>query len=70
MYGPLLALCGIECEMPMIIDFYENAGPDSEGRYLEEIWAWSDDDLMAEHDWIQWLFPTDHESDFIPTRRS
>jgi len=50
----------------MIIDFYQNAGPDSEGRYLEEIWAWSDDTLMAEHDWVQWLFPTDHESAFNP----
>jgi len=50
----------------MILDFYQNAGPDSEGRYLEEIWAWSDDELMAEHDWIQWLFPTDHESEFNP----
>jgi hypothetical protein len=48
----------------MIIDFYQNAGPDSEGRHLEEIWAWSDDELMAEHDWIQWLFPTDHPSAF------
>jgi hypothetical protein len=48
----------------MIIDFYRKTSPDSEGRYLEEIWAWSDDELMAEHDWIQRLFPTDHPSAF------
>jgi hypothetical protein len=48
----------------MIIDFYRKTGPDSEGRYLKEIWAWSDDERMAEHDWIQWLFATDHPSAF------
>lgn len=50
----------------VLIDFYQNAGPDGEGRYLEEIWLWPDDELMAGHDWIQWLFPTDKESSFNP----
>ena len=46
------------------LDFYRGNGPDSEGRTLAEILAWSDDELEAVHDYIQWLFPLPEPSMF------
>ena len=48
-----------------ILDFYRG-GRDSEGRTLQEIWAWSDDELEEVHDYIQWLFPLPEPSQFNP----
>ena len=50
--------------MPDLIKFYLNAGRDSEGRTLTEIWAMGDDELMHMHDAIQWLFPVAEPSNF------
>lgn len=41
----------------VIVPFYLNKQTDSEGRLLREIWEWDDNELEAEHDYIQWLFP-------------
>ena len=40
-----------------IVEFYRGQRPDSEGRLLQDLWAWDDDALEAVHDYIQWLFP-------------
>ncbi len=45
-----------------LIAFYLKEAPNSDGRWLEEIWAWSDEDWEMEHDFIQHLFPLDMPS--------
>lgn len=52
--------------MSKITTFYQLAGTDSEGRTLEELWQMSDEELMHQHDVIQWLFPLGEESRFNP----
>jgi hypothetical protein len=52
--------------MSRLINFYRGTAPDSEGRMLQEIWAWSDEELEAVHDFIQWLFPLPEPSRFNP----
>lgn len=49
-----------------IITFYLKEAPNSDGRWLEEIWSWPDEDWELEHDFIQWLFPLDEPSMFNP----
>lgn len=51
---------------PNIIEFYQHESLDSENRSLNEIWNFSDEDLMHGHDWVQWLFPLENESAFNP----
>lgn len=52
--------------MSRLLDFYRGNGLDSEGRSLEEILSWSDDELESVHDFIQWLFPLPEPSHFNP----
>ncbi len=52
--------------MSQLTDFYRGTAPDSEGRRLQEIWSWSDDDLEVVHDHIQWLFPLPEPSQYNP----
>lgn len=52
--------------MSRLLDFYRGEAPDSEGRYLEDIWNWPDSELEAVHDFIQWLFPLPEPSRFNP----
>jgi hypothetical protein len=52
--------------MSQLIDFYRGEGTDAEGRRLDAILAWPDDDLEAVHDFIQWLFPLPEPSRFNP----
>lgn len=52
--------------MSQLLDFYRGAGVDARGRRLEQIWAWSDADLEAVHDFIQWLFPLPERSAYNP----
>jgi hypothetical protein len=47
-----------------LICFYLKEVPNSDGRFLEEIWQWSDQDWEEEHDFVQWLFPLEHPSAF------
>ncbi|MBK5293776.1 MAG: hypothetical protein JJE04_19115 [Acidobacteriia bacterium] len=46
------------------LDFFRGASTDSAGRSLHEILAWSDAELEAVHDYIQWLFPLPERSMF------
>lgn len=48
-----------------ILAFYRG-GRDDEGRSLQEILAWSDAELEAVHDFIQWLFPLPERSGANP----
>lgn len=48
-----------------IVAFY-SGGTDDRGRTLEEIWSWSDEELEAVHDYIQWVFPTERRSPVNP----
>ncbi|HSZ56035.1 MAG TPA: opioid growth factor receptor-related protein [Tepidisphaeraceae bacterium] len=50
--------------MSQLLDFYRLQARDSEGRTLEQIWAWSEDELEHCHDFIQWMFPLDEPSAF------
>jgi hypothetical protein len=52
--------------MSRLLDFYRGLETDTQGRLLEDILAWPDDDLEAVHDFIQWLFPLPEPSQFNP----
>jgi hypothetical protein len=52
--------------MSRLVEFYRGQATDTAGRHLEDIWAWSDNDLEAVHDFIQWLFPLPEPSQFNP----
>ena len=52
--------------MSQLLDFYRGQGTDTEGRTLEELWGWNDDDLEQVHDFIQWMFPLPERSRFNP----
>ncbi len=40
-----------------IILFTLGEAPDHRGRYIHDIWTFSDESLENTHDYIQWLFP-------------
>jgi hypothetical protein len=42
---------------PPIVAFLRGVGPDSHGRLLNDIWAFSDAEIEHTHNFIQWLFP-------------
>ncbi|MFL2776352.1 MAG: hypothetical protein ACJ0DM_03900, partial [Gammaproteobacteria bacterium] len=42
--------------------FLTNQGPDFKGRSLEEIWAYSDNEIESTHDFVQLVFPTNKPS--------
>ncbi len=50
--------------MSQLVEFYRGRGTDFRGRRLEEIWAYSDDEMEEVHDFIQWLFPLPEPSAF------
>jgi hypothetical protein len=52
--------------MSKLIDFYLEEGTDTEGRTFTEIMAWSDEKWEFGHDYIQWMFPLQEESNFNP----
>jgi hypothetical protein len=52
--------------MSQLLNFYRGDGTDSEGRFLEEIWQWSDQDWEQVHDFIQWVFPSTERSQYNP----
>lgn len=45
-----------------ILNFYLNGGMDNKGRTLEKMWGMGSVTLEMSHDYIQWLFPTNEES--------
>jgi hypothetical protein len=52
--------------MSQLLDFYRGQAPDSEGRWIRDLWTWDDDALESVHDFIQWLFPLPEPSRFNP----
>lgn len=52
--------------MSRLVNFYRGESTDSEGRFLKELWGWTDDELEAVHDFIQWMFPLPEPSQFNP----
>ena len=42
--------------------FLTNQGPDFKGRALDEIWAYSDNEIESTHDFVQIVFPTNKPS--------
>ncbi len=48
----------------MLIPFYLGEKRDSEGRMIQEMWAWDFEELECAHDYIQWLFPISEKSAF------
>ena len=52
---------------PELLAFYgDDEGPNSSGYTLEQVLGWPDEDWELQHDFIQWLFPTDEPSMFNP----
>lgn len=49
-----------------IVPFYLGKQQDSQGRMIQEIWAWDFRELEGVHNYIQWLFPLPEKSAFNP----
>lgn len=49
-----------------MIAFLSGRGPDGTGRRLDQVLAFSDQELEAAHDYIQWLFPLMEPSRAVP----
>jgi hypothetical protein len=50
---------------PELLAFYgDEEGPNSSGYTLEQVLEWGDEDWEHQHDFIQFLFPTDEPSMF------
>ena len=45
-----------------IVEFYRGERPNSGGAYLHEIMTWKDGALEMDHDWVQWVFPSNEPS--------
>jgi hypothetical protein len=52
--------------MSQLLNFYRLEGRDTEGRTLDEVWRWTDEEFEQCHDFIQWMFPLDEPSAFNP----
>lgn len=50
--------------MSGLIEFYQGTGTDSEGRSLEDVWEFSDDEMEFQHDFIDWIFPLETPNRF------
>ncbi|MEH2218901.1 MAG: opioid growth factor receptor-related protein [Nostoc sp.] len=50
----------------MLVPFYLGEQKDSQGRTIQEMWAWDFEELECTHDYIQWLFPLPERSAFNP----
>jgi hypothetical protein len=53
-------------KMSQLLAFYRGEGTDAEGRSLQRLWSWSNDELEQVHDFIQWMFPLREPSRFNP----
>ncbi len=49
-----------------LLSFLQDIGPDHRGRTLSDIWRFSDAQIEATHDFIQWVFPLDTPSGAQP----
>lgn len=50
--------------MSRLIDFYRDEIGNTNGNTRQEILGWSDGALEMDHDYIQWLFPSNEPSNF------
>lgn len=50
--------------MSQITEFYVNGGPDNLGRTLHDYLNFSYEDRERVHDYIQWMFPLNEESEY------
>jgi Opioid growth factor receptor (OGFr) conserved region len=55
-----------DASMSRLVEFYRGTAPDAEGRTLANLWAFSDREMEAAHDFIQWMFPLREPSRFNP----
>ncbi len=49
-----------------LLSFLQDVGPDHQGRYLSDIWQFSDQQIEGTHDFIQWVFPLAEPSGAFP----
>lgn len=49
-----------------LLGFYSGDGTDDRGRRIDDVWGFTNEELEAEHDYIQWLFPLPERSAFNP----
>jgi hypothetical protein len=49
-----------------ITDFTRGEAPDSDGRMIADVWAFSDRELESVHDFMHWLFPLREANRFHP----
>ncbi len=52
-------------ENSLLINFLKGIGKDKHGRMIEEIWNYSDEQIEAVHNYIQWIFPTKEMSENV-----
>ena len=55
----------MKADLP-IVAFLGGVGPDSHGRLLSDIWAFTDVEIERTHNFIQWLFPLAEASLSVP----
>ena len=51
----------------MIVLFLEGKIKDYEGRFLNDIWSFDDTKIEKVHNFIQWIFPLDELSKYVPS---
>lgn len=44
------------------VEFYREERPNPNGNYLREILTWNNGALDMDHDWVQWVFPSNEMS--------
>ncbi len=49
-----------------LLSFLQDVGPDHQGRYLSDIWKFSDQQIETTHDFVQWVFPLAEPSGAFP----
>jgi hypothetical protein len=52
--------------MTQLLDFLRGDGQGPSGYYLHDVLRYSNDEFELQHDFIQWVFPTDQPSNFNP----
>lgn len=50
-----------------LIQFYQGKGKDVSGRTIQDMWDFSLSSKESQHDYIQWLFPSNKPSAYNPT---
>jgi hypothetical protein len=48
--------------MNEVVEFYRGSNPNKNGDYLKDIMRFTDGQLEMDHDWVQWVFPSNEPS--------